>query len=218
MDSNIAQSSIRQSPLRPLLGWMRDLFFAAGVLILGYCAAVFINGWVSQRYESRRFDNALKLSTQPSAAGSPEISLSATRDLTRSPSSPGDLLGRIEINRIGLEAMIMEGTDETTLRKAVGHIPGTALPGESGNIAMAGHRDTFFRALRNIRKDDEITLTSLSGSKRYQVDSTMVVEPEDTEVLNDSNSDILTLVTCYPFNFLGSAPKRFIVRAHRISG
>jgi sortase A len=129
----------------------------------------------------------------------------------------GDLLGRIEINRIGLRAMIMEGIDESTLRRAVGHIPGTALPGGRGNIAMAGHRDTFFRALRNVRKDDEITLTTWSGSKRYQVDSTMVVKPEETEVLEDTGADILTLVTCYPFSFLGSAPKRFIVRAHMMS-
>ena len=95
---------------------------------------------------------------------------------------------------------------------------GTPLPGQQGNVAITGHRDTFFRPLRNIRKDDEITLTTLSGSYRYRVDSTKVVEPEDTEVLDDSDDAILTLVTCYPFYFVGPAPKRFIVRAHRIPG
>ena len=104
------------------------------------------------------------------------------------------------------------------MRRAVGHIPGTPLPGQQGNVAIAGHRDTFFRALRNIRKDDEITLATLDGSYRYRVDSTKVVEPEDTQVLDDSHDKILTLVTCYPFDFVGVAPKRFIVRAHRIPG
>jgi sortase A len=111
--------------------------------------------------------------------------------------------------------MILEGTDEGTLRLAVGHIPGTPLPGRQGNVALAGHRDTFFRGLRKIRVNDEITLTTLSGSYRYRVDSTKVVEPEETEVLED-DGDILTLVTCYPFNFVGTAPRRFIVRARRV--
>jgi sortase A len=127
-------------------------------------------------------------------------------------------LGRIEISSIGLAAMIMEGIDGRTLRHAVGHIPGTPRPGQQGNVAIAGHRDTFFRGLRNIRKDDEITLTTLNGTYRYRVDSTQVVAPEHTEVLDDSGEAILTLVTCYPFYFVGSAPKRFVVRAHRIPG
>jgi sortase A len=112
--------------------------------------------------------------------------------------------------------MILEGTDEQTLRRAVGHFPGTALPGQPGNVAIAGHRDTFFRALRNVRHDDEITLTTLNGSYSYLVDSAQVVAPEDTQVLDDSGGKVLTLVTCYPFYFVGPAPKRFIVRAHRI--
>ena len=89
-------------------------------------------------------------------------------------------MGRIEISRIGLGVMILEGIDDRTLRRAVGHIPGTPLPGQFGNVAIAGHRDTFFRPLRNIRRDDEITLTTLNGSYRYRVDSTSVVEPEET--------------------------------------
>ena len=127
-------------------------------------------------------------------------------------------MGRIEIARIGLAAMILEGTDGRTLRRAVGHIPGTPLPGQQGNVAIAGHRDTFFRPLRNIQHDDEITLTTLDGTYRYLVDSTQVVAPEDTQVLDDSGDTILTLVTCYPFYFVGPAPKRFIVRAHKIPG
>jgi sortase A len=104
-------------------------------------------------------------------------------------------VGRIEISAIGLDAMIQEGTDARTLRRAVGHIPGTPLPGQQGNVAITAHRDTFFRPLRNIHKDDEITLTTLNGSYRYRVDSIKVVEPKDTEVLDDSDDAILTLVT-----------------------
>ena len=131
---------------------------------------------------------------------------------------PGGALGRIEIARIGLAAMILEGTNGRTLRRAVGHIPGTPLPGQQGNVAIAGHRDTFFRPLRNVQHNDEITLTTLDGTYRYLVDSTQVVAPEDTQVLDDSRDTILTLVTCYPFYFVGPAPKRFIVRAHKIPG
>ena len=113
--------------------------------------------------------------------------------------------------------MILEGTDDSTLRRAVGHISGYSLPGQSGNLALAAHRDTFFRPLRNIRKDDEIKLATSNGSYRYRVDSTLVVEPEDTQVLDDSGEAILTLVTCYPFDYVGSPPRRFIVRAHRVT-
>jgi sortase A len=127
----------------------------------------------------------------------------------------GSALGRIEISRIGLAVIIAEGTDEKTLQRAVGHITGTSLPGEQGNVALAGHRDTFFRELRNIRQDDEVTLTTPGGSFSYRVDSIKVVAPENTAVLNDSGESILTLVTCYPFYFVGPAPKRFVVRAHR---
>jgi sortase A len=131
---------------------------------------------------------------------------------------PGSvLLGRIEISRIGFAAMVMEGIDNGTLRHAVGHIPGTALPGLQGNVAIAGHRDTFFRRLQYIRKEDEITLTTLQGSHRYRVDSTLVVKPAEIWVLKDTGDATLTLVTCYPFNYVGPAPLRFIVRARMIS-
>jgi sortase A len=112
--------------------------------------------------------------------------------------------------------MIEEGDNGRTLRRAVGHIPGTALPGEPGNVVIAGHRDTFFRPLRNIHKGDEITLTTLDGVYRYRVDFTEVVEPQNAEALDASPDAILTLVTCYPFYFVGPSPKRFIVRASRM--
>ena len=128
----------------------------------------------------------------------------------------GTLLGSISIPRVRVSSAIVEGTDDHTLALSVGHIPGTAVPGREGNVVLAGHRDTFFRGLRNIRDRDEILLTTSGGTHLYEVESTRIVSPEDVYVLNDVGRPLLTLVTCYPFYYLGSAPKRFIVQAHRV--
>jgi sortase A len=126
---------------------------------------------------------------------------------------PGDTIGRIEIPRLGVSTVIRAGTDARTLRLAVGHVSGTALPGEDGNVGLAGHRDTFFRRLKDIQPDDEIRVVTLYGSYVYRVARTDVVEPRDTWVLDPTPEPALTLVTCYPFTYLGAAPQRFIVRA-----
>jgi sortase A len=128
------------------------------------------------------------------------------------------LVGRIEIARLGLSVMVVEGDDGKILRRAAGHVPGTALPGQSGNVGITGHRDTFFRPLRNIQKDDVITLTALQGEYRYRVVSTKIVSPDDVSVLDPTSGEVLTLVTCHPFYFVGAAPNRFIVRAERVKG
>jgi sortase A len=129
------------------------------------------------------------------------------------PPSPRSVIGRLEIPRLNLAVMVREGADEGTLSRAVGHIPGTALPGNVGNVGLAGHRDTFFRALRNIRAEDTIELETTAGKYRYVVKSTSIVTPRDVSVLEASGGETLTLVTCYPFYYVGSAPKRFIVHA-----
>jgi sortase A len=128
------------------------------------------------------------------------------------------LIGRMEISRLGLSAVVVEGIGKRTLRRAVGHIPGTALPGRSGNVGIAGHRDTFFRPLQDVQLDDIITLTTRWGEYRYRVVSSRVVSPDDVEVLNPTSNEVLTLVTCHPFYFVGPAPNRFIVRAERVTG
>ncbi len=206
--------------------WSRYLFFVIGILALGYVGFVLLDARLFQAAQSRQFQqelNGLKPSVgsdeplHPSSLPPAEAGVNLVRaDIPGIAGRDDSSLGRIEISTIGLEAMIMEGTDARTLRRAVGHIPGTPLPGQQGNVAITGHRDTFFRPLHKIRKDDEIRLTTLNGSYRYRVDSTEVVKPEDTEVLADSDDAVLTLVTCYPFYFVGPAPKRFVVRAHMI--
>jgi sortase A len=122
-------------------------------------------------------------------------------------------VGRIEIPRLRVSAIIKTGTDARTLQLAVGHIPGTALPGERGNVGLAAHRDTFFRRLRDIQSDDEIRLTTPEGTYTYRVARTDVVDPHDVWVLDPMDHPALTLVTCYPFSYVGDAPQRFIVRA-----
>jgi sortase A len=225
--------AIKFRPARPkrIYSYLRQsgyLFSIAGIIALIYCGFMLLDAKLDQARQTTRFQRALKVSMPPVAGGKqiqprpvrpaqPEASRLTPRSLATK-GRRGSPLGRIEISAVGIAAMIMEGIDQRTLRRAVGHIPGTPLPGETGNVALAGHRDSFFRGLRNIRKGDDITVTTLEGSYRYRVESTRVVEPDQTEVLDDSGDAILTLVTCYPFAFVGPAPKRFVVRAHWITG
>lgn len=145
------------------------------------------------------------------AIDQPESRMSAA-----SPST-SDSIGHLSIPRLGLSAVVAEGDDDRTLRVAVGHLPDTPFPWENGNTALAGHRDTFFRALRRIRLGDEIELATPHGTFRYQVTRQSVVDPTDLSVLEPSPMPVLTLITCYPFNFIGAAPQRFVVRAERKS-
>lgn len=181
------------------------IFIILGVLTLSYVGYGLLDARRYQAEQARRFEYTLK-ATQ----ATPRAGLAA-------PVSEGAPLGRIEISRVGLTAMIQEGVGKETLHHAVGHIPTTPLPGARGNVALAGHRDTFFRGLRHVRQDDEITLTTLTGVYRYRVQAMQVVAPEATEVLNATADDTLTLVTCYPFNFVGTAPQRFIVRSQKLA-
>ncbi len=126
-------------------------------------------------------------------------------------------IGRIEIPRIGIAAFVKEGADEGTLALAVGRVPGSARPGELGNMVLAGHRDTFFRPLRKIKVNDRIRMIVPPNTYEYRVQSMRVVAPEETSVLQSNGVEELTLVTCYPFRFIGSAPERFIVSAARVN-
>ena len=139
----------------------------------------------------------------------------APRKRIETPVDP-DAFGRIEIPRIGVRAIIRKGADEETLARAVGLVPGGARPGEAGNVILAGHRDTFFRPLRKIRVEDRIRVFVPPDEYIYQVESMRVVSPEETDVLQSKGADELTLVTCYPFRYIGPAPDRFIVSAKRV--
>lgn len=122
-------------------------------------------------------------------------------------------IAMMRIRRLGLEAPIFEGVDDLTLDRGIGHIPGTALPGATGNVAVAGHRDGFFRVLKDIAPGDEIEVLTANEKYTYAVDQVVIVLPNDVSVLEPGSAKSLTLVTCYPFYFVGSAPKRYIVQA-----
>jgi sortase A len=143
------------------------------------------------------------------------------RLVNREPWSPavrnGELVGRLIIPRLHLRATVREGAGEDTLAVALGHIPGTAWPGQNGNVGVAGHRDTLFRALRKIAKQDQIQFQTLAGSYQYEVESTAIVPPGDMGVLAPGEQPEITLVTCYPFDYVGSAPDRFVVKARLVS-
>lgn len=193
MASTRHQKAVFPSPIRRFLRCAQNVLFFASLLALSYVGFVLAGTQVYQAYESRQLELGPKL------------------DLSAPPA--GSVIGRVRASRIGLEAVVVQGDSDSILRLAVGHIPGTALPGQSGNMVLAGHRDTFFRALRNIRAGDRIVIESPHGSYDYEVESTSVVAPTDLTVLRNSGSRELTLITCYPFSWIGSAPDRFVVRA-----
>lgn len=127
--------------------------------------------------------------------------------------APGALIGHVEIPSVGISAKAREGADARTLDRAVGHVPRTALPGERGNSAFAAHQDTFFGALKDVRVGDAVLVTTPEGRHEYVINETRIVNPRDVSVLAPTPEPTLTLVTCYPFDSIGAAPKRFIVRA-----
>jgi sortase A len=151
---------------------------------------------------------------KPEAPAAPDVT---ARHAPARPVTPANgLLGRVEIPRLNISAIVREGVDHKTLKHAVGHLPETALPGEPGNFAIAAHRDTFFRNLRGVRKGDRIHMVTPNGTFEYQVETTKIVWPTNVDVLKPTPDPSLTIVTCYPFNYIGSAPKRFVVRARQI--
>ena len=127
------------------------------------------------------------------------------------------VIARLEIPKLALSVPVMADYDPNSLLRGIGHIQGTAMPGGLGTMGLAGHRDTYFRALRRIAPKMEIRVVDETGTYHYQVDSTEVVTPEQVEVLEIRQRPELTLITCYPFNYVGAAPKRFIVHAHLLS-
>lgn len=180
--------------------WGGMVLGVIGLSLLGWAVAATLNARVYQARQERAFLPVMEHDAPAVRAGADPL-----------------VLGRIEIPRIGVAAIVREGDDDATLAIAVGHIPGTAQPGEGGNMALAGHRDSFFRGLRNIRRGDPIRIVTSDRSYDYAVSSTEVVSPETMRVLDPTSTMVLTLVTCYPFKFVGHAPNRFIVKASLVT-
>ena len=186
-----------------LLRWTRNLLFLLGALAISYVGLMLLHARQFQEVANSTLEQRMQEEEQ------------RKESLPGSAAKEGDLLGRLEIPQLGMKVAILEGTTSQTLAVGVGHIKGTALPGEQGNIGIAGHRDTYFRALKNIHPGDEIRIQTTSGLSRYKVDRFEVVAPRDVSVLASSAASAITLVTCYPFHFIGAAPQRFVVHAYQ---
>lgn len=188
-----------------------------GIVCLVTYGALYIDGAAGARHELERF--ALLQAAALRQPPPPDLSLwdaeriTAWRQAFNEPSAPP--LAVLRIRKIRLEVPVLPGTDDVTLNRAVGHIDDTALPGTDGNSGIAGHRDGFFRGLKDIGPGDAIELETLRGKEVYRVERTWIVDPEDVSVLDPTPARSLTLVTCYPFYHVGPAPQRFIVRAVR---
>ena len=216
------------------------LFLCAGLAGVGAYEYSIAESWLYQTYDNYRLDAATR-GQQTSVLGLTQYLLDTVegRSSDRMPEtiiepngvggsvqphvdglgprlSLNDPVGSIEIPRVEVNTVINEGVDTTTLRRAAGHVPGTALPGQNGNVAIAAHRDTFFRGLRSIEKNDLIRVRTPQGSYEYRVRSTEIVKPSDVHVLNAHGNRELTLITCYPFTFVGHAPSRYIVHADQV--
>src|SRR5262245_26006851 len=209
---------MKKSPLR----WLERVLLLIGILCLGTWAYAWLDARYAQYKEGKLLDEALSAPPAAGRGAAAAADTDALETFRRSGGPPpaaappeGTLIGRIEIPRLGVSAIVLQGVDNKTLRRAVGHIPETPLPENGGNVGLAGHRDSFFRDLKDVRTNDVITLKTLEGTYQYRVEWTRIVEPEDTEVLAGTPVPALTLVTCYPFFYVGSAPERFIVRARR---
>jgi sortase A len=181
------------------------ILLVGGVLALAYVAFIIADARTYQSMQESKFENESQKEGQNLAP-----------DKTPHPVIEGGAIGEMEVPRLGMKDIFVQGDSSRILRRAVGHISNTALPGEQGNVVLTGHRDTFFRPLRHIQQGDAITLKTLSGDFLYRVESTAIVAPSDVQVLRASNERTLTLITCFPFYYIGGAPKRFIVRARQV--
>lgn len=225
------------SIMRSRLGWARiiskesclcskkteSLLLVVGAMLLGFYGVAQLHAEISSRLELWRFqmlqqaaqagrsnsewENGLKEKVDFSLWAEKRI-VDYKKSLLRHWDPP---LGLLRIPRISLEVVVLEGTDELTLNRGVGRIAGTAKIGEKGNLGIAGHRDGFFRGLKDLQVGDALELVQTDGKDLYEIRQIHIVEPEDVHVLEDLPYTSLTLVTCYPFYYVGHAPYRYIV-------
>jgi sortase A len=241
---NFKRRTFRVRSSVSLLRSLQLFFLIVGLAGIGYYAYTLSDQFIYQKFENWAFDQQIGGRTGVTFAEyirektpfgflvgekakvigpKPLPDAKAMRPIT------GSLLGRVTIGRLNLAAIVREGVDDQTLRTAVGHVPSTSLPGEPGNFAIAAHRDTLFRALKDIKQNDLISFQSAQNTYTYRVAATKIVKPSDVSVLrpdggglvdltaSQSSGPLLTMITCYPFYYVGSAPKRFIVEARLVS-
>lgn len=202
MRAIIAMGQKSRERTRWALGAAYYVFLAAGIMALGFAGYAVLDLYWYQRTETSKFETV--------------STIAGPRPVETVPIAEGSVIGEIELPRLKLKAIIVQGDSEKLLRRSVGHLSETALPGELGNIALAGHRDGLFRPLRNVRPGDTITLRTPDRDFQYQVEWTAVVPPTAMRVIQPTSKPALTLITCFPFYYVGAAPERFIVRARAL--
>jgi sortase A len=197
--------------------YLSRVLVVVGIFALGYSAAIVIDARMYQARELKRFERdrqaavaaaaVLALAPSPPAPPAPVV---------LPPPAEGTSIAQIQIERLHVSVVVVQGESEAVLERAVGHLARTALPGVEGNVVLAGHRDTFFRPLKDIREGDVITLKTRERDFDYVVESLSIVKPTDVQVLRPTGGHTLTLITCFPFYYVGSAPSRFIVVAREV--
>jgi sortase A len=192
---------------RTVLIWLERSLIAIGCVLLLWCAIAIARMWY---YKSMPIPPPTA-THGPSLPG--ETPTGTTGTMAPHKAKTGTWVARLEAPSVQMSATVLEGTDDGTLARGAGHIEETPFPGEPGNIGIAGHRDTIFRSVRHLHAGDPLVLTTRDHVYRYRITKTSIVDPEDVYVLDPADHPTLTLVTCYPFEFIGHAPRRFIVHA-----
>lgn len=197
-----------------LLLWLELSLLAAGVVLAAWCAMVILE---ARYYKALPIPAPAQTATAPGRPSPLPGDSAESRTPLRTPLAAGSWVARLEAPSVHLSATVLEGSDDGTLARGAGHIEDTAFPGDPGNLGIAGHRDTTFRPVRHLHAGDPLIIATADHVYRYRITRTMIVNPEDVYVLDDVDHPTLTLVTCYPFTFVGHAPRRFIVSADLIS-
>jgi len=194
--------------------WLERVLVAVAIFCVGWLVGVYGYGWYFRAERVSAF-NELVGDLRDKKPALPDVGPPAPAPTAAAPEDR-DLVGIIEVPRLGISSPVISGDDERALDVAVGHLADTPMPWEHGNSAVAAHRDTLFRPLEHVKAGDVVRMRTTRGDFEYRVKSTKIVEPDDVSVLSAAGADALTLITCYPFRFVGHAPQRFIVRAERV--
>ena len=190
--------------------WMSRALIALGLACLIFYSVVTVHAWRYQRAAKSRVEQMISIERPPRG---PRMTCRTLRNRSKT----GEIIGRVDIPRLKLSAAVAEGDDDKTLGKAVGHLPDTPLPWHRrGNVALAAHRDGLFRSLEGIRLNDDVRVVTSRGEFHYRVTKTHIVDPDDVWVIAPTDTPTITLITCYPFSFVGNAPRRFIVQAELV--
>ncbi len=194
------------------LKFLERACLVAGITLITLGVAVRVDGMVERQAAVAEFERVRSLIVDEAdqVEWSPKRKAEYQKSLQQ---DAGETLAVLRIPALNIEVPIFDSTDEAALNRGSGHVTGTALPGEKGNVGIAAHRDGFFRGLKDIEIGDEIELMTLGGRQIYRVSDLQIVDPLDVSVLEPIDSAVVTLITCYPFYYIGAAPDRFIVRA-----